>query len=62
MAQIISNIGTVIGYVWLYMGEDFLPGISFRVVFIFTWLLAICVELVVNIGIGFFMGEDDTWN
>lgn len=59
MSDIISYIGQMIGYVWGLMANDFLPGISFRVVFIFTWLLMICVELVVNLGLSFFIGEDD---
>lgn len=57
MADILSNISYMIGYVWGLMANDFLPGISFRVVFIFTWILMICVELIVNLGIDFFLGE-----
>ena len=59
MSDIISNIGYMIGYVWGLMANDFLPGLSFRVVFIFTWVLAICIELLVNLGLSWFMGEGD---
>ena len=57
MAGILNNISYMIGYVWDLMANDFLPGLSFRVVFIFTWVLMICVELIVNLGIDFFLGE-----
>lgn len=57
MADILSNIGTMMAYVWGLMANDFLPGISFRVVFVFTWVLMICVELIINLGIDFFLGE-----
>lgn len=57
MADILFNISYMIGYVWGLMGNDFLPGISFRVCFVFTWVLMICVELIINLGIDFFLGE-----
>lgn len=63
MSDILSNIGNMIGYVWGLMANEIVPGLTFREIFIYFWILAICVQLVVNLGIGFFFGEnnDDSW-
>lgn len=57
MGDLLAYIGNMMGVVWGLMGNNMIPGLTFREVFIYSWLLAICVELVVNLGIGFFLGE-----
>lgn len=46
MGAILSNVGDCIGYVWGMMGNELLPGITCRTIFIWTWIALILVEFV----------------